>query len=366
MVINFFSDFCFPGGISVHQGELAKVLDKKYGCNVNICIPWPLRYDMKEHIDLIEKYKEIGMLESFYDGLKYLCYVDSLECMKRMVSMADINHFHGSFSTNRDFLGEVIQASPKYKNLYTFHSEAINPKCNSDIGELLKRIDNVEKICAVSENVKLNVHSITNREIYITNNGYSSVSSVRNGNSFTILFIGRLNYTKGVENIIRFGYDIEKYDMKMIVVGDSEFDNIYHNEMERLVRCNSNVVWIEQSVSHKEILNLYKESDVFYFPSHMEGQPLVVLDALANGCVPVVSYAGGMGQIINNGVNGYVFGWDEYEKQKETIINLYKDKELLKKIKRKTFEIKLNTWEKTADYLYDLYSTMIDEKNRKN
>ena len=52
MVINYFSDFCFPGGIPVHQGLMAEELIK-LGHKVNICVPWPLRYDMEENKDFI-------------------------------------------------------------------------------------------------------------------------------------------------------------------------------------------------------------------------------------------------------------------------------------------------------------------------
>ncbi|MDV3429065.1 MAG: hypothetical protein LIR50_18895 [Bacillota bacterium] len=59
MIVNFFSDFCYPGGLSIHQGEVALILNEKYNVDIRICIPWPLRYDMKSHKDLIENCEKL-------------------------------------------------------------------------------------------------------------------------------------------------------------------------------------------------------------------------------------------------------------------------------------------------------------------
>ena len=358
MVVNFFSDFCFPGGIPVHQGELALILNKKYGCDMRICVPWPLRYDMDEHKELIYKYSENKNLEDLYSALVYLCPIKDDNELHSVIRSADINHFHGSFSTNRKFLGEAIDATEcNGKNFYTFHSEAVNPKCESDNSELLRRLDKIQTICAVSSGVKNAVKRIvTNKKIVITPNGYSLSQCVSEQveHQFTVLYVGRLNKTKGIENVIRLAKEIKNTDIRLIIVGSAEFD-IKYNKLVEEISVYDNIKWISKPLSKTALLSLYNISDVFYFPSQMEGSPLVVLDAIANGCVPVVSYAGSLIEIIKQEENGFIYDCDDFDSQLKAIMKLYSNKELYSKIKNKVYKTKLKTWESTADMLYQLY-----------
>jgi glycosyltransferase involved in cell wall biosynthesis len=49
----------------------------------------------------------------------------------------------------------------------------------------------------------------------------------------------------------------------------------------------------------------YRESDVFVFPTLLEGMGLVVLEAMACG-LPVIVTANGPGDIVRDGIDGYV------------------------------------------------------------
>lgn len=363
MIINFFSDFCFPGGIPVHQGILAERLHTLFGHTVRVCVPWPLLYDVKEHKQLIEKAFRDNTLEQMFFGLKYLERIETKQQLNEIIQNADINHFHGSFSTNREFLGEAIYASPeKQKNVYTFHSEAVNPKCESDIFELRKRISNINIICGVSRNVQKAVKSIfPKRDIIITDNGYSVAAnddcSVSSDRPFTILYIARLNKSKGIENVIKLAEDIKGSDIRLIIVGHAEFDKIYDAKMNNFIGI-SNIIWIKESLPYNEVLDLYKCADIFYFPSHMEGRPLVVLDAIANGCIPVVSKVGSLDDIIVDGKNGYLFDFDDYKNQYETIITLYKNPKLLHELKKNVLTTQLTSWNETAGKLDMIYRSI--------
>lgn len=358
MVINYISDFCFPGGIPVHQGETASILSEKYGCEVRICVPWPLRYDMEEHKSFIRNAMKNGSLEKLYPPLKYLTCVREDEIGK-IVRSADINHFHGSFSTNRSFLGEAIDALPDKRNTYyTFHSEKVNPECSSDNAELLRRLDRIDTVFAVSSSVRESVRqTIGNREVIITPNGYSLAEKpcAEKKRQFTVLFVGRLNKTKGIENVIRLGELIKNTDIRLIIAGAAEFDQKYDKQVSKLAEC-SNIIWLDKSLPKSRILELYTESDVFYFPSHMEGSPLVVLDAVANGCIPVVSYAGSLNEIVENGVNGFISHFDDFDSQYSAIMELSRNRELFRRIKENVLKTRLPSWEDTADMLMKIYS----------
>ena len=368
MIINYFSDFCFPGGIPVHQGEIAKRLTELYHDEVRLCVPWPLRYDMDEHKLLIKTADQEGKLSELFDGLAFLKKIENTKQLEQVINEADINHFHGSFSTNREFLGDAISCSTeKSRNIYTFHSECENPCCLSDIHELKKRLDQINVICAVSSSVRDSVMKIVdNKEIVITSNGALAIQSpwAESRRPITILFIGRLNKTKGIENVLRLAKDIKGTKIRLIVVGDAEFDPKYHYEMSDL-SSQENILWIDKSLSRNEVLQLYTQADIFYFPSHMEGQSIVVLDAIANGCVPVTSFVGGLSEIISHGINGFLFDYSDYNGQIEIIRKLCQDNDFLTQIKKQTRNIHLPSWDDTAKLLHAIYCEVLNG-NAKN
>ena len=358
MIINYISDFCFPGGIPVHQAEIASILSEKYNCEMRICVPWPLRYDMDEHKSFISDAMKNGGLEKLYPPLRFLTAVHEDE-IEKIVRSADINHFHGSFSTSRSFLGEAIDALPDKRNTYyTFHSEKVNPKCRSETNELLRRLDKIETIFAVSSGVKESIRQIVgDRKVIITPNGFSLAeeTETEKEHPFTVLFIGRLNKTKGIENVIRLGQMIQNTDIRLIIAGAAEFDEKYDEQIAKLTE-QRNIVWLKNSLPKSSILKLYTKSDVFYFPSHMEGSPLVVLDAVANGCIPVVSYAGSLHEIISNGVNGFLSAYDDFDSQYSAIMELARDTGLRRRIRKNLLMTRLPSWEDTADMLMKIYS----------
>jgi glycosyltransferase involved in cell wall biosynthesis len=56
----------------------------------------------------------------------------------------------------------------------------------------------------------------------------------------------------------------------------------------------------------ERIRQLFEQSDVFLLPSEFEGLPLALLEAMGQGCIPVVSdIRSGIPQLIEDGVNGY-------------------------------------------------------------
>ena len=57
----------------------------------------------------------------------------------------------------------------------------------------------------------------------------------------------------------------------------------------------------------EKLPGLYAACDFVALPSLFEGMPNVLLEAMASGCVPIVSDAGAMGDIVGDGKTGFVF-----------------------------------------------------------
>jgi glycogen synthase len=63
----------------------------------------------------------------------------------------------------------------------------------------------------------------------------------------------------------------------------------------------------------EQLAGYYAAADFVVIPSMFEGMPNVLLEAMACGCVPLVSDAGAMREVILDGDNGFVFASEDRE-----------------------------------------------------
>ena len=123
-------------------------------------------------------------------------------------------------------------------------------------------------------------------------------------NEKIILFMGRLVYEKGVQNLISAmpkilaGY----HDAKLVIAGKGGMIE------ELKAQVNSmgigNKVYFTGYMDQKQVCKMYKCADVSVFPSTYEPFGIVALEAMLSGTPVVVSDIGGLNEIVEHGVNG--------------------------------------------------------------
>jgi glycosyltransferase involved in cell wall biosynthesis len=64
---------------------------------------------------------------------------------------------------------------------------------------------------------------------------------------------------------------------------------------------------ITQRMDNKELTRKFMNIKLFVIPSHFEGNPKVLLEAMAAGCVVFASNIKNHSEIIDEGVNGFLF-----------------------------------------------------------
>lgn len=92
------------------------------------------------------------------------------------------------------------------------------------------------------------------------------------------------------------------------------------------------------NLSFESLKKLYAESSIYWHasgfgetdPAKMEHFGITTVEAMTSGCVPVVINLGGQKEIVENGVNGFL--WDTPEELEEKTLNLIKDEDKRKKI----------------------------------
>jgi glycosyltransferase involved in cell wall biosynthesis len=143
---------------------------------------------------------------------------------------------------------------------------------------------------------------------------------------FKAIFAGQLTQRKGLSYLLRGYRRFQRADSRLSLVGSlvggprplapyaDLFEHVPHQTRPGLAQ-------------------RYREADVFVFPTLVEGMPLVVLEAMACG-LPVIVTANGPGDIVRDGVDGFVIPERDEEAVADRLDRLYRDRELCRHLGR--------------------------------
>jgi glycosyltransferase involved in cell wall biosynthesis len=84
-----------------------------------------------------------------------------------------------------------------------------------------------------------------------------------------------------------------------------------------------------------ELVELYRDADVFALPSDEEGLGLVVLEAMACGPPVVATRCGGPEGIIEDGIDGYLVPRDDAEIRAQRLRSLLENSEAAQEFARR-------------------------------
>lgn len=135
----------------------------------------------------------------------------------------------------------------------------------------------------------------------------------------TILFVGRVHPEKGLELFLRAMAQAPRElrtAWKVKIIGPHEIKfggggSEYLEKLQKLAADNSlKIEWHRAIFDDAELARHYRSAFVFVYPSLAEkgeAMPLAPLEAMANGCVPLVSNLDCFRDYIQDGATGFVF-----------------------------------------------------------
>lgn len=164
----------------------------------------------------------------------------------------------------------------------------------------------------------------------------------REGGAPRILFVGRLDASKGLDLLIAgFARFRQRYpDATLTLVGGSHDFNPVEDEVRNAIAQNgvSESVKMTGLLPRTAILPYYHQADVFVMTSLWEGLPTALLEAMACGVPAVVTNVGGMPAVVKDDENGYVLRERDPNQLAELIERAYLDRERLGREARRTAE----------------------------
>ena len=148
----------------------------------------------------------------------------------------------------------------------------------------------------------------------VSDNGIHFPNAHRGGqrskkSPFRILFVGTLSEQKGFGTLVDAcgGLVSDGHSFEVHAMGEWGSEKFKHQTVERIHQRGLERHFILHGLTHgKKKAELYTKSSVLVLPSFIEGQPLVILEALSFG-VPVIStYVGGIPDTVENKKNGFL------------------------------------------------------------
>jgi glycosyltransferase involved in cell wall biosynthesis len=119
----------------------------------------------------------------------------------------------------------------------------------------------------------------------------------------TILYFGRLDANKGLDRIVEACWSVKEagLDFPFNCYGAGPDGKAFIDGMLEVLGDDFHYGGV---VTGEEKWRVLAENDIFLLPSRYEGLPMALLEAMAAGCVPVVSNVGSISTVVEDGVNG--------------------------------------------------------------
>ena len=143
--------------------------------------------------------------------------------------------------------------------------------------------------------------------------------------SHKILFMGRMCKAKGVGELLAVMPELrQRYpDVRLYLAGIWE-DMELKTQASALGDCVEDLGWIGGADKQRYL----RECDIFVLPSYFEGQPVSVLEAMANACGIVVSKTGDIPDMIAEGETGLLIPPQDAKVLAESLLSLLAQPEL--------------------------------------
>ena len=213
-----------------------------------------------------------------------------------------------------------------------------------------------EKINVVPNGVNLNKFTGMDRD-------YSFRRKYAMDNEKIILFIGRLVYEKGVQNLIAAMPKVldSYHDAKLVIAGKGGMLDELKAQADYLGI--SNKVYFAGYMNGKDVERMYKAADISVFPSTYEPFGIVALEGMLAERPIVVSDAGGLGEIVEHRVTGMKSYCGNPNSIADSILELLFNPELCDNIvKNAKIKVKENyNWQKIAQDTHFTYQKAICE-----
>lgn len=182
------------------------------------------------------------------------------------------------------------------------------------------------------------------------------------------IYIGRISAEKSLDISLRAFSRIHPRhpQARFIIIGSGSAEKRLKTLCQRL-HIQDAVVWFGH-VKHDDLVrnNIPRLGDIFITASKTENQPVSMLEAMAFGLPQIGPCAKGIPELIEDGVNGYLFATDHIGQMAGAMEKLIANDALRETMSRAALErVDMHNLPSVAEQLEHIYLQTVRKKNRK-
>ncbi len=292
----------------------------------------------------LDRQIDLTYLTSMKNGSKLrkaLVFAQACLRFNGLMKQADILHVHlsprASFARKAVFverahrMGKKIIIHQHGGNFHDFYYRESSPKKQEHIRRIFHMADHVIVLSEEWQKFFANGVCDPGRITVIHNGVIPPEESKTDYEDHQVLYLGLLNKMKGTDELLEAVPSVVKEipDAVFHLCGSGNLDS-YRRRAEELgvaehIRFPG---WIDASEREK----LFSVCSTFILPSHIEGMPMSLLEAMGNGLASVATSVGGIPQIITNEKNGLLIPPEDPAAISCALLHLLSDRDLKKRI----------------------------------
>ena len=314
------------GGAGVHVEYLATELAKL------------MEMDVRSFGDQDEKDGNLTVKGFPYDNPVFDDTNDKLKAVLKTLSTcihmnadeidADVVHCHTWYA---HFAGIVAKLCYGIPLVITTHSlEPLRPWKREQLGKGYDASSWIEKtalemadaLIAVSEETKedvLKYFNVDEKKVKVIYNGINLEEYVVTDEASTldrygidkskpyVLFVGRITRQKGIIHLVNAIKYIDPDTQIVLCAGAPDTPEIakeMEDSVDEVKKIRNNIIWIDEMLPKKEVIQLYSHADVFCCPSIYEPFGIINIEAMACKTAVVASAVGGIKEVVVDGETG--------------------------------------------------------------
>jgi glycosyltransferase involved in cell wall biosynthesis len=176
-------------------------------------------------------------------------------------------------------------------------------------------------------------------DFYVTEEEIEKVKRKYELEGVVVMFAGTVTPRKGVLELMKAAELLNRRDVLFLVVGNLDLDRKYARRVVEYAKCKGINAKFTGIVPYEDLKVLYSACDIFVLPSFEEGQPLVLLEAMASGKPLIGSKVGGIPMQIIDGWNGLLIRPGDIRGLAEKIRYLIENEEERKRMGKNSREL---------------------------
>ena len=240
----------------------------------------------------------------------------------------DVVHLHSTFS---GVIGRcvcvLLKPWRRPKIVYCPHafsflmeSSPIKQKVYASIERVLQKVTDVIICVSRYELDKAARFGIERKRMRLIYNGIphkDDAPRADNPAPIHLLFVGRLDYQKGFDVLLKAFAKVQRNDLKLTVVGSAvNEDTVECPQMDAV----EYLPWVTPA----EVQALYQQADALIVPSRWEGFAMVPLEGMAMGLPVIASNCTSLPELVTHEVSGYVFPTGDHQALADVLARIQK------------------------------------------